>query len=74
MIILEYTQIKTTRWIMRNKKNKHLGIEVEPDLHYKLHYIAKYEGRSGNGQILHLIRQFEQENGPIDVPHPEAPN
>ena len=55
--------------IMRNKNNRHLGIEVEPELHYKLHYIAKYEGRSGNGQILHLIRQcirdFESENGKI---------
>ena len=42
---------------MRNKNNKHLGIEIDPELHYKLHYIAKYEGRSGNGQILYLIRQ-----------------
>ncbi len=54
---------------MRSKVNKHLGIEVDPALHYKLHYIAKYEGRSGNGQILHLIRQcireFEQKHGPI---------
>ena len=37
---------------MRNKNNKHLGIEIDPELHRKLHYIAKYEGRSGNGQIL----------------------
>lgn len=54
---------------MRNKKNKHLGIEIEPELHYKLHYIAKYEGRSGNGQILYLIRQcirdFENKEGII---------
>lgn len=54
---------------MRNKNNKHLGIEIEPELHYKLHYIAKYEGRSGNGQILHLVRQcirdFENEHGEI---------
>lgn len=54
---------------MRNKNNKDLGIEVDPQLHYKLHYIAKYEGRSGNGQILQLIRQcirdFESENGKI---------
>ena len=52
---------------MRNKKNKHLGLEIDPILHYKLHYIAKYEGRSGNGQILYLIRQyiknFEVQNG-----------
>lgn len=54
---------------MRNKDNKHLGIEVEPELHAKLHYIAKYEGRSANGQILYLIRQcirdFEKQNGEI---------
>lgn len=54
---------------MRNKKNKHLGIEIDPELHQKLYYIAKYEGRSGNGQILYLIRQcireFEAVNGPI---------
>ena len=51
---------------MRNKENKHLGIEIDPELHFKLHYIAKYEGRSANGQILYLIRQcikkFEKEN------------
>lgn len=55
---------------MRNKNNKHLGIEVDPELHRKLHYIAKYEGRSANGQILHLIRrciqEFEKEHGKIE--------
>lgn len=40
---------------MRNKNNKYLGIEVDPTLHFKLHYISKYEGRSENGQILYLI-------------------
>ena len=54
---------------MRNKNNKHLGIEVPPELHRKLHFIADYEGRSGNGQILYLIRQcireFEQIHGEI---------
>ena len=57
---------------MRTKHNKHLGIEIDPTLHYKLHYIAKYEGRSGNGQIMHLIRQcireFENAQGEITVP------
>lgn len=56
---------------MRNKNNKHLGIEVEPELHGKLKYIAKYEGRSVNGQILYLIRQcikdFEAKNGVIEL-------
>ncbi len=56
---------------MRNKNNKHLGLEISPDLHYKLHYIAKYEGRSANGQVLYLIRQcikqFEEAEGEIKV-------
>lgn len=56
---------------MRNKKNKHLGIEISREMHYKLHYIAKYKGRSGNGQVLYLvnkcIRAFEQEHGEIKV-------
>lgn len=54
---------------MRNKDNKHLGIEVDPELHYKLRYISKHEGRSANGQILYLIRQcireFESNEGEI---------
>ncbi|MDE6518895.1 MAG: hypothetical protein K2K91_00325 [Ruminococcus sp.] len=54
---------------MRNKNNKHLGIEIDPELHYKLHYISKYEGRSANGQILYLIRKcirdFEAKEGEI---------
>lgn len=57
---------------MRNKNNKHLGIEIDPELHYKLHYISKYEGRSANGQILYLLRQcikeFETNEGEIVVP------
>ena len=61
---------------MRNKNNKHLGIEVEPELHHKLRYIAKYEGRSANGQILYLIRQcireFEAREGEIPFPKEAA--
>ena len=56
---------------MRNKANKHLGIEIDPELHQKIKYVAAYEGRSINGQILYLIRQcikkFESENEPIVV-------
>lgn len=51
------------------KKTKHLGIEIDPELHYKLHYISDYEGRSANGQILYLIRkcirEFEAKEGVI---------
>ena len=57
---------------MRNKNNKHLGIEMDPELHYKLHYISKYEGRSANGEILYLIRkaikEFESAEGTIEYP------
>ena len=46
---------------MRNKNNKHLGIEVDPELHHKIRYIAKYEGRTINGQVLYLLRQYIKE-------------
>lgn len=54
---------------MRNKENKHLGLEIDPELHRKLRYVAKYEGRSINGQVLYLVRQcikeFETKEGSI---------
>ena len=57
---------------MRNKQRKHLGIEIDPDLHYKLHYISRYHGRSANGEILYLLRQeiraFEAAEGEIELP------
>ena len=57
---------------MRNKNNKHLGIEIDNELHYKLHHISKYYGRSANGEILYLLRReikaFEKAEGEIDVP------
>lgn len=52
------------------EKQKHLGLRIEPELHKKLHYIAKYQGRSANGQVMYLIQQcivqFEKENGKIE--------
>ena len=54
------------------KRTKHLGITIHEEPHYKLKYIAQYEGRSCNGQILYLIQQyilkFEKENGIIEMP------
>jgi hypothetical protein len=52
------------------KKDKHIGIRIDDEkLHYKLHYIARYEGRSANGHILYLIRkdiaEFEAKHGEI---------
>ena len=60
---------------MRNKENKHLGIQIDKELHYKLRYISKYYGRSANGEILFLIRQaikeFEKNEGEIEFPPKE---
>ncbi|MFI3253996.1 MAG: hypothetical protein R3Y63_06605 [Eubacteriales bacterium] len=51
------------------EKKKHLGLHIDSELHYKLHYICKYEGRSANAQVLYLIRkcilEFEKEQGTI---------
>lgn len=51
------------------EKTKHLGIHIEGEIHRKLKYIAAYEGRSVNGQVLYLVRQcirtFEKEHGEI---------
>ena len=53
------------------KKDKHLGLHIDSELHYKLHYVAKYDGRSANGEVLYLLRkyiaEFEARNGEIVV-------
>ena len=54
---------------MPKKEIKNVGFRVALDVHDKMRYIAKYEGRSLNGQIYYLmqkcIRKFEKEHGPI---------
>ena len=49
---------------------KSVSIRIEEEMLNKLAYIADYEGRSVNSQVLVLIRQsiksFEDENGLID--------
>lgn len=54
---------------MEKKAIKNIGLRVDPNIHKKLRYIAKYEGRTINGQahylILSCIREFEKEHGPI---------
>ena len=49
---------------------KSVSIRIEEEMLDKLSYIADYEGRSVNSQVLVLIRQsinaFESANGPID--------
>ena len=56
--------------VLKKKKDKHLGLRIDSELHYKLHYISKYEGRSANGEVIYLIRkaieEFEKEHGKIE--------
>ena len=54
-------------------KKQHIGIRHDDEeLQYKLHYIAKFEGRSANGHVLYLIRkniaEYEAQYGEIKVP------
>ena len=59
----------------KKKKNAVIFNRVSPEIHQKLKYIAEYEGRTINGQVLYLIltciRDFERENGPIVVEQEE---
>jgi len=57
--------------MMKKEKDKHLGLRIDSDTHYKLQYISQYEGRSINGEVLFLIRKeierFEKEHGKIEM-------
>lgn len=48
---------------------KSLSIRIDSEVLDKLHYVADYEARSANGQIIILIREcikkFEEEHGEI---------
>ena len=56
---------------MKKARDSHLGFRMDKETHDKLFYIAEYEGRTGSGQILYLIRQciadFEKKNGKIEL-------
>ena len=58
--------------IQKPEKDKHLGLRIDSELHYKLHFISQYEGRSANGEAIYLIRQaienYEAEHGKIELP------
>ena len=51
---------------------KSLSIRIDEEMLHKLHYVADYEARSANSQILILIRDcianYEKEHGKIDLP------
>ena len=48
---------------------KSLSIRIDDEMLDKLHYVADYEARSANGQIIVLIREciekFEEKHGKI---------
>lgn len=48
---------------------KTISVRMDGDMLDKLHYIADYEARSANGQMIILIREcikkFEEEHGEI---------
>lgn len=54
------------------EKDKHLGLHIDRELHYKLQYVSKYDGRSISGEVLYLLRQyiadFEAQHGAIELP------
>lgn len=62
---------------MKRERDSHLGFRMDKETHDKLFYIAQYEGRSGSGQILYLIRkciaEFEKEHGPIEWSETQTP-
>jgi hypothetical protein len=51
--------------------DKSLSIRLDGELLYKIQYVSRYDGRSANGEIVYLIRQyvrrFEDEHGAIDL-------
>ena len=40
------------------EKDKHLGLHIDRELHYKLQYVSKYDGRSVSGEVLYLLRRY----------------
>lgn len=56
-------------------KRTHISIRFDRETHDKLFYVAQYEGRSGSGQIMYLIRRcimdFEREHGKIELDEKE---
>lgn len=52
-------------------ESKHIGLRIDDELHFKLKYIASFENRSINREIIYLIRkyiaEYEKANGPIEI-------
>lgn len=50
---------------------KGFSLRIDEEMLDKLHYIAAYEGRSANGQVMVLIRdaieKYENAHGKIEI-------
>ena len=50
---------------------KSVSIRIEEEMLKKIGYIAEYEGRTKNGQLIYmvnrLIEEFEKAHGPIET-------
>ena len=59
-------------------KIKSYSIRIEDDLLQQLHYMAAYDGRSANSQVLYYIKQavtsFEKKNGTIQLEKIKRPS
>lgn len=56
---------------MKKARDTNLSFRLDRETHDKLFYIAEYEGRTGSGQVLYLVRQcimeFEKKHGEIEL-------
>lgn len=56
---------------MKKERDTNLSFRLDRETHDKLFYIADYEGRTGSGQVLYLVRQsileFEKKHGKIEL-------
>ncbi len=53
------------------KNEKALSLRIDADLLKRFEYVAKYNDRSINGMLLHLVRKciekFEDKHGEINI-------
>ena len=67
-----------SKWVISLKKQKHISIRIDEETLKKFHYVAAYDDRSANNQILYLINQiirdFEGKHGKILFTDDEAPH
>ena len=60
------------------KKCKTMTFRMDANILKKLHYVARYDGRSTNSYVMHTIRQliknFEKEHGEIELEEDEIGN